>query len=487
MSYLPTIGLETHVQLRTVSKMFCSCSAHYADALANTHVCPVCMGAPGVLPVINAQAVRFTILSGLALNCTINTFSRFDRKNYPYPDLVKGYQISQYDNPLCIHGYLDITTDGEPHRVRIRRIHLEEDTAKLTHVTGELGEGESLIDINRSGVPLMEIVSEPDLRTPQEARQYLQALRLVLVTIGVASGNLEEGALRFDVNISLRAESESEFGAKVEIKNLNSFRSVQRALEYEIARQTQALEQGQHLVQETRGWLDDRGITVSQRTKEFAHDYRYFPEPDLPPLILSQAEIDALRASLPELPEARRQRLISTAGLSSGDASVIAADVSLARYYDELVHNGAPPKPAANWLLNDLLGLLNSRGESLETSRVTPARLTALIALVQNGTISTSIGRQVLAKMLDTDVSAGSIVAAEGLAQVSDTHALVSLIEETIDANAKALVDYLSGKEAAFNSFVGPVMKATRGKANPAIVRDLLRQALDRRRATVQS
>ncbi|MCL4545778.1 MAG: Asp-tRNA(Asn)/Glu-tRNA(Gln) amidotransferase subunit GatB [Chloroflexi bacterium] len=487
MSYLPTIGLETHVQLRTVSKMFCSCSAHYADALANTHVCPVCMGAPGVLPVINAQAVRFTILSGLALNCTINTFSRFDRKNYPYPDLVKGYQISQYDNPLCIHGYLDITADGESHRVRIRRVHLEEDTAKLTHVTGELGEGESLIDINRSGVPLMEIVSEPDLRTPQEARQYLQALRLVLVTIGVASGNLEEGALRFDVNISLRAESESEFGAKVEIKNLNSFRSVQRALEYEIARQTQALEQGQRLVQETRGWLDDRGITVSQRTKEFAHDYRYFPEPDLPPLILSQAEIDALRASLPELPEARRQRLISTAGISSGDASVIAADVSLARYYDELVHNGAPPKPAANWLLNDLLGLLNSRGESLETSRVTPARLTALIALVQNGTISTPIGRQVLAKMLDTDVSADSIVAAEGLAQVSDAHALISLIEETIDANAKALVDYLGGKEAAFNSFVGPVMKATRGKANPAIVQDLLRQALDRRRATVQS
>ncbi|MCL4541376.1 MAG: Asp-tRNA(Asn)/Glu-tRNA(Gln) amidotransferase subunit GatB [Chloroflexi bacterium] len=480
MIYIPTIGIETHVQLATQSKMFCGCAARYADAPPNTHVCPVCMGAPGALPVINAQAVDYTILTGLALNCTINRFSRFDRKNYPYPDLVKGYQISQYDHPLCTNGYLEFGDDGQ--RVHIRRIHLEEDTAKLTHVTDESGTGESLIDVNRSGVPLMEIVGEPDLHTPVDARRYLQALRLVLLTIGITSGNLEEGAIRFDINVSIHQKDSQELGAKVEIKNLNSFRAVQRALEFEIDRQIDALEHGRPLIQETRGWLEEKGITVSQRTKEYAHDYRYFPEPDLPPLILTDDKITHLRAQLPELPQVRKQRLVQVNGLSSNDAQTIAHDPSIASYFDHMLAEHAPQKLAANWLLNDLLGLLNGHPELLETCPVTPARLTTLIKLVQQGTISTTIGRQVLAKVLEQDADPDVIVIREGLAIVSDSRELERLITEAITANQKALADYLNGKEAAFNSFIGPVMKATKGKANPTTVRELLRQALDRYR-----
>ncbi len=483
MTYEPVIGLETHVQLNTDSKMFCGCAARYADAPPNTHVCPVCLGAPGVLPVINERALRYTILSGLALHCRIAEFSRFDRKNYPYPDLVKGYQISQYDLPLCLDGYVDVRLDQASCRVRIKRIHLEEDTAKLTHAVDELGRPESLVDVNRSGVPLMEIVSEPDLRSADEARQYLLLLRLVLTTIGVTTGNLEEGALRVDVNVSLRSQGSQEFGAKVEVKNLNSFRAVHRALEHEIARQTAMLERGGVIPQETRGWQDDRGVTVSQRTKEHAHDYRYFPEPDLPPLQFTPAQIEALRQSLPELPDARERRLIEQRGLSAYEAGVLVNEVPLAGYYDAVVAAGADPKRAANWLLNDLLGLLNARGERIEASRATPEQLAALIALVQNGTVSTPGGRQVLARMVETGGEPSAIVAAEGLGQVSDTSALEQQIAVAIDANPKSLVDYLSGKEAAFNSFIGPVMKATRGQANPALVRELLKAALERRRS----
>jgi aspartyl-tRNA(Asn)/glutamyl-tRNA(Gln) amidotransferase subunit B len=482
VSYEAVIGLETHVQLNTESKMFCGCSARYADAPPNTHVCPVCLGAPGVLPVINERAVRATILTGLAFHCTIAEDSHFDRKNYPYPDLVKGYQISQYDAPFCVDGYAELPADGDHHRIRIKRIHLEEDTAKLTHARDEYGAGVSLVDVNRAGVPLMEIVSEPDLRTPEEARQYLQLLRLVLTTIGVTTGNLEEGAFRVDVNISLRPAGSAEFGAKVEVKNLNSFRAVQRALEFEIARQAAALDAGETLPQETRGWVDDRGVTVSQRTKEFAHDYRYFPEPDLPPLHLQPATIEQLRSALPELPDVRQQRLIDRQGLTPYDAAVIVSDVALATYFDALVAAGADAKRGANWLLNDLLGLLNSRDERIESTRITPARLAALLALVDAGTVSVAGARQVLARMAEVDAPPAEIVAAEGLAQVSDTAELERQVEAAIDANPKPLADYLGGKEAAFNSFIGPVMKATRGKANPALVRELLRAALERRR-----
>lgn len=482
MNYEPVIGLETHVQLSTESKMFCGCSARYADAPPNTHVCPVCLGAPGALPVINERAVQFTILSGLALHCRIAEQSNFDRKNYPYPDLVKGYQISQYDAPLCEEGFADVATGGGARRIRIKRIHLEEDTAKLTHATDDFGEGISLVDVNRSGVPLMEIVSEPDLRTPEEARQYLQMLRQLLTTIGVTTGNLEEGAFRVDVNVSLRPSGSTEYGAKVEVKNLNSFRAVQRALEFEIARQAAALEAGQTLPQETRGWVDDKGITVSQRTKEFAHDYRYFPEPDLPPLVLSRDDIDELRAALPELPQAREQRLIEQHGLTAYEAGVIVSEVALADYFDALIGAGADPKRGANWLLNDLLGLLRTRNERLEDSLITPGRLAELVALVESGTLSTAGGRQVLASMADTPAPPAVIVATEGLAQVSDTAELEQQVEAAITANPKSLADYLGGKEAAFNAFIGPVMKATRGKANPALVRELLRAALERRR-----
>ena len=482
MSYEAVIGLETHVQLNTASKMFCGCSARYADAPPNTHVCPVCLGAPGVLPVINERAVRSTILTGLAFHCHIAEDSHFDRKNYPYPDLVKGYQISQYDAPLCVDGFAKLHTDGGDCRIRIKRIHLEEDTAKLTHARDEYGAGVSLVDVNRAGVPLMEIVSEPDLRTPEEARQYLQTLRLVLTTIDVTTGNLEEGAFRVDVNISLRLTGTTEYGAKVEVKNLNSFRAVQRALEFEIARQATALDAGETLPQETRGWVDDRGVTVSQRTKEFAHDYRYFPEPDLPPLHLEQAAIEQLRSTLPELPLARQQRLIDQYSLTPYDAAILVSDVALATYYDALVAAGADPKRGANWLLNDLLGLLKGRDEQLAATRITPARLAALVALVENGNVGVTGARQVLLRMADVDTPPAEIIAADGLAQVSDTAELERQVEAAIDANPKPLADYLGGIEAAFNSFIGPVMKATRGKANPTLVRELLRAALEQRR-----
>jgi aspartyl-tRNA(Asn)/glutamyl-tRNA(Gln) amidotransferase subunit B len=482
VTYEAVIGLETHVQLSTESKMFCGCSARYADAPPNSHVCPVCMGAPGVLPVINERAVQFTIMAGLAFHCRIAEDSHFDRKNYPYPDLVKGFQISQYDAPLCTDGYVVLPDEASAGRIRLKRIHLEEDTAKLTHARDEYGAGVSLVDVNRAGVPLMEIVSEPDLRTPEEARQYLQTLRLALTTIGVTSGNLEEGAFRVDVNVSLRPTGGADYGAKVEVKNLNSFRAVQRALEFEIDRQTAALEAGQTLPQETRGWLDDRGVTLSQRTKESAHDYRYFPEPDLPPLQLQPAAIEALRAALPELPQVRRQRLMRQYGLTAYDAGVLVSDVVLANYYDALIAAGSDPKRGANWLLNDLLGLLKSRDERLEASRITAPRLAALLTLVDNGAVSTAAARQVLTRLAEADATPAEIVAAEGLGQVDDTAELGQQVEAVIDANPKPLADYLGGKEAAFNSFIGPVMKATRGKANPALVRELLRAALERRR-----
>ena len=482
MSYEAVIGLETHVQLNTASKMFCGCSARYADAPPNSHVCPVCMGAPGVLPVINERAVQFTIMTGLAFHCRIAEESHFDRKNYPYPDLVKGYQISQYDAPLCTDGYAELSGEAGDRRIRIKRIHLEEDTAKLTHARDEYGAGVSLVDINRAGVPLMEIVSEPDLRTPEEARHYLQTLRLALTTIGVTTGNLEEGAFRVDVNVSLRPTGSADYGAKVEVKNLNSFRAVQRALEFEIERQSAALVAGQSLPQETRGWLDDRGVTVSQRTKESAHDYRYFPEPDLPPLQLEPAAIEALRAALPELPQVRQQRLTQQYGLTAYDAAVLVSDVALANYYDALIAAGADPKRGANWLLNDLLGLLKSRDESIAATRITATRLASLLTLVDNGAVSAAVARQVLGRLAESAASPAEIVAAEGLAQVNDTSELEQQIAAAIDANPKPLADYLGGKEAAFNSFIGPVMKATRGKANPAVVRELLRAALDRRR-----
>ncbi len=357
--YEVVIGLEVHSQLLTKSKMFCSCSTDYAYAAPNTHVCPICMGMPGVLPVMNQQAIAYTIMTALALNCEIPRYSKFDRKNYPYPDLMKGYQISQYDIPLSKNGYLTIDHNGQKKRIGITRVHLEEDTARLLH-----HDGYSLVDINRSGTPLMEIVSEPDLRTPEEARLYMQKLREILVYLGVSSGRMEEGSLRCDANISIRPRGQQELGVKTEIKNMNSFRSVERALTYEAQRQIELLETGQSIHQETRGWVETRGLTVPQRSKEYAHDYRYFPEPDLPPLLISRTWVEELRSQLPELPDARRARYVVDFGLSAKDANVLTEDKALGDYFEQVLAVSqtsdlkARAKAAANLVLNDVVRLL---------------------------------------------------------------------------------------------------------------------------------
>jgi aspartyl-tRNA(Asn)/glutamyl-tRNA(Gln) amidotransferase subunit B len=466
------IGLECHVQLATASKMFCGCPADYAGAPPNTHVCPICFGMPGVLPVINRRAVEATLMTGLALNADIPAATKFDRKNYPYPDLVKGYQISQYDLPLVKGGWLEVTADGASRRIGLERVHLEEDTGKLTHLPG----GGSLVDYNRSGVPLMEMVSRPDLRTPLEARAYLQKLRAILRTLGVSGADMEKGQLRCDVNVSLRPVGQSALGTKVEIKNLNSFRAVQRALEYEIGRQAELLERGEPVVQETRGWLEDRGVTVSQRTKEQAHDYRYFPEPDLPPLFVGRDWVERLRAQLPELPDARRERYQGEPfGLNAYDAEQLALEPATAAFFEATVAAGADPKKAANWIQNELARLRSEHGED---GRLGPAQLAELIGLVDSGAVNSSAAKQVLEAGFRTGTAPSTLVAELGLGQVSDTGALEAAVREVVAAQPGAVADYRSGKAGAINFLKGQVMKATKGKANPAVVEQLLREAL---------
>ena len=351
MKYETIIGLEVHAQLLTRSKMFCGCSADYASTSPNTHVCPVCMGMPGVLPVINRQAVEFTMMTALALNCPVAEFTKFDRKNYPYPDLMKGYQISQYDAPIGGKGWLNIEVGGQEKKIGITRVHLEEDTAKLLHRATPGGEDYSLVDINRAGTPLMEIVGEPDIRSPEEARQYLIKLRSILRYLGVSTGNMEEGSFRCDANISLRPVGSTEFGAKVEVKNMNSFKAVYLAMDYEVKRQTKAAEEGKKLVQETRGWVEDKGKTVSQRSKEYAHDYRYFPEPDLPPLAISREWVEEVRVKLPELPEAKRNRFMTEYGLPQYDADLLTASRAMADYFEAAISKDISPKEISNWML----------------------------------------------------------------------------------------------------------------------------------------
>ncbi|MHB1161632.1 MAG: Asp-tRNA(Asn)/Glu-tRNA(Gln) amidotransferase subunit GatB, partial [Chloroflexota bacterium] len=358
MEYEPVIGLEVHAQLLTESKMFCSCSADYAGAAPNTHVCPVCLGMPGVLPVMNRKAVEYTVMTALALSCQIPEFSKFDRKNYPYPDLVKGYQISQYDMPLSHDGSIQVETDGQVGRVGIIRVHLEEDTAKLLHVTDENGQSYSLVDVNRSGVPLMEIVSAPDIESPQQARAYLIKLRAILQALGVSTGNMEEGSFRCDANVSIRPKGRKEFGTKTEVKNMNSFRSVQRALEYEIKRQTAVLDRGGRIVQETRGWVEEKGITVSQRSKEYAHDYRYFPEPDLPPMELSREWVEGVRSRLPELPDARRDRFVAQYGLDRESARLLTESRATAEFFEKTAGLYPNPRAISNWMQGELFRLL---------------------------------------------------------------------------------------------------------------------------------
>ncbi|MCL4535760.1 MAG: Asp-tRNA(Asn)/Glu-tRNA(Gln) amidotransferase subunit GatB [Bacteroidetes bacterium] len=478
MDYEPVIGLEVHAQLLTSSKMFCTCSADYAGAPPNTHVCPVCLGMPGVLPVANRKAIEYTVMTALALNCQIPEFSKFDRKNYPYPDLVKGYQISQYDMPLSHDGWMTVELDGETTRIGIIRVHLEEDTSKLTHVTDESGGSYSLVDVNRSGVPLMEIVSAPDIHTPAEARAYLIKLRAILQALGVSTGNMEEGSFRCDANVSLRPAGSDKLGTKTEVKNMNSFRSVQRALEYEIKRQTAALEQGDRIVQETRGWVDDKGITVSQRSKEFAHDYRYFPEPDLPPLVLSREWVEGIRARLAELPDARRERFIEQFGLSRYDAIQLTASRPTAEFFEKAVSLYPQPKAVANWMQSELFRLLKDSEGDVSGTKVTPETLTELLELMDKGTINARTGKEVFEEMFSTGKGAAEIVKERGLIQISDTSHLEVVVDDVIKNSPQAVADYHAGKANAMGFLVGQVMKLTRGQANPGIVNQILRDKL---------
>ena len=478
MEYEPVIGLEVHAQLLTQSKMFCGCSADYAGAPPNTHVCPVCLGLPGSLPVINRLAVEYTILTALAFHCEIPEFAKFDRKNYHYPDLMKGYQISQYDFPLSRNGYILIDDAGEMKRLRVRRVHLEEDTAKLFHI-----DGASLIDVNRGGVPLMEIVSEPDMHSVEEARLYSLKLRQILRYLGVSSGDMEKGAMRFEANISLRPKgSQGLSPTRVEIKNLNSLRAMMRGTEYEIARQTKIRQAGGTVEQETMGWDEERGVTVTQRSKEEAHDYRYFPEPDLPSLAVSRAWVDEIRARRPELPDERRERLMREHGLSAYDAGVVTAEKEIADYFDRAVAagiaRGVDAKAIANWVTGELFRLMKETGAAIGAVQIAPVQIPDLIALVNAGTISNTIAKTVFGEMYATGRDARAIVQEKGLAQNSDRGALDGIVDQVIVANPKPVAEYLAGKENIAKFLVGQVMKATKGQGNPALVNELVMEKL---------
>jgi aspartyl-tRNA(Asn)/glutamyl-tRNA(Gln) amidotransferase subunit B len=481
MEYETIIGLEVHSQLLTKSKMYCGCSADYANTPPNTHVCPVCLGMPGVLPVINKQAVEYTMMTALALNCPISESTRFDRKNYPYPDLMKGYQISQSYAPISKKGYINIDVDGTSKRIGINHIHLEEDVAKLLHRAGPGGEDYSLVDVNRSGVPLMEIVSEPDLRSPEEARQYLVKLRSILQYLGVSNGNMEEGSFRCDANISIRPIGKTELGSKVEVKNLNSFKAVFMAMEYEAKRQRKAAEEGKKLVQETRGWLDAEGKTVSQRSKEYAHDYRYFPEPDLPPIAIGQDWVEAVRKKLPELPEARRGRFITQYDLPVYDANLLTSSKAMADYFEEGVKasKDVPPKEVSNWLSGEVSRIINAENIDIEgfKKKISPEMLSALI-LSSHSQINAATAKSVLEEMFKSGQSAAEIIQKRGLSQISDTGELEKIVAEVIKSNVQPVADFKAGKEMALKFLVGQVMKASKGRANPQVVNEVLKRKL---------
>lgn len=488
MEYETIIGLEVHVQLLTKSKMFCSCSSDYASTPPNTHVCPICLGMPGVLPTINRKAIEYTVMTALALNCKIAEYAKFDRKNYPYPDLMKGYQISQYDAPVGENGWLIIDLNGKAKKIGITRVHLEEDVAKLTHVTTATGERYSLMDVNRAGVPLMEIVGEPDLSMPEEARLYLIKLRTILQYLGVSTGNMEEGSFRCDANISIRPVGSTKYLSKVEVKNMNSFKAVYRALEYEANRQRHVVEKGEKLVQETRGWIEERGVTVSQRSKEYAHDYRYFPEPDLPPLVFAKSWVEEISVRLPELPDAMRERFISRYGLPQYDADLLLDSRALASYFESCVSIIAErpdesdlqkkSKMVSNWLLGDYSRMLNATNTRIENAKATPKHLAEMIDLIGEGIISGPVAKAIFEEMFRTGKPARSIVAEKGLNQISDSDEIENAIEQIIAKNAQAVADFKSGKQQSFGFLVGQVMKATKGRANPGLANKILLEKL---------
>jgi len=472
--YETVIGLEVHAHLRTQSKIFCGCSTRFGDA-PNANVCPVCSGMPGVLPVLNAKVVEFAVKAGLATGCRINPVSVFARKNYFYPDLPKGYQISQYEQPVCEHGHVDITVDGRDKRIGITRIHMEEDAGKNIHSAAE---NLSFVDLNRSSVPLIEIVSEPDMRSPEEAVAYLKALRSILVYLDVCDGNMEEGSFRCDANVSLRPVGQTAFGTRAELKNLNSFRHVQKALEYEVERQGDLLDDGLPVIQETRLFDAAKNSTASMRGKEEAHDYRYFPDPDLVPLTLAAADVDRWRSELPELPAARRTRFVTDFGLSDYDADVLTAERDLADYFEQTVAAGADPKKAANWMQSELLRECNLSGQSPLACLLPPSGLAGLIDLIDKGVISGKIAKQIFPDLYANGADPAEYVHQKGLAQISDTTALEESVDAVLAANPAEVEAYRGGKTKLMGFFVGQIMKATKGQANPALVNELLRKKL---------
>jgi aspartyl-tRNA(Asn)/glutamyl-tRNA(Gln) amidotransferase subunit B len=473
--YETIIGLEVHAQLLTRTKMYCGCATDYQNAAPNTHVCPVCLGLPGALPVANREAIQCVMKTALALHCELPEHTRFDRKNYFYPDLMKGYQISQYDAPIGKGGWLDIEVNGQAKRVGVTRVHLEEDVAKSLHMGDH-----SLIDVNRSGVPLMETVSEPDMRSPEEAREYLVRLRALLRYLGVSTGNMEEGSFRCDANISLRPVGTSAFGAKIEVKNMNSFRGVYRALKYEQERQAEVLAEGGTLRQETRGWIDAEGVTVLQRTKEFAEDYRYFPEPDIPPLVLTRDWVEEITALMPEHPDKRRARLVTESGVAVTDAVTLTASRPLADFFDACVaiSGEAKGRTIANWLLGDVSRLMNADGVEICDCPLTPTGVAALVDMIDRNALGGPAAKTVVEQMYRTGKSPEAVVQELNLGQIRGDDELRAAVQQVIAENPKAAADFRAGREQAMTFLTGQMMRLTRGRADPATARRLLTEEL---------
>jgi aspartyl-tRNA(Asn)/glutamyl-tRNA(Gln) amidotransferase subunit B len=474
MELEPVIGLEVHAQLKTKTKIFCSCSTSFG-APPNTHTCPVCLGMPGVLPVLNKKVLDYTLRMALATNCEIARESRFARKNYFYPDLPKGYQISQYELPIAKHGFIDIEVNGGLQRIGITRIHMEEDAGKLGH---DPDRPVSMVDFNRTGVPLIEIVSEPDIRSAEEAGAYLRQLRSVVRYLGICDGNLEEGSFRCDANVSIRPKGEEKLGTRTELKNLNSFKHVEKALLYEINRQRETLLDGGQIVQETRLWDPHKNKTTSMRGKEEAHDYRYFPDPDLLPLVIDDDWIKRIKGSLPELPEEKKNRFKDEYGLPSYDAELLTSDKELADFFENCVRIFPHPKPVSNWVMGSLLGLLNTRDKTIAESPVSPENLARLMALIEEGVISSKIAKTVFDEMARTGKPAEKIVEEKGLVQITDTEAIENVVSKVISANPKEVDAYKNGKTKLLGFFVGQVMRETKGKANPKLVNEILKSKL---------
>ncbi len=475
--YEPVIGLEVHVQLGTKTKIFCSCPIEFG-APPNTNVCPVCLGLPGALPVLSRQAVEMAISAALALHCEINPFSRFARKNYFYPDLPKGYQISQYDQPLAEHGYIDLVAHGAEKRIGVTRVHMEDDAGKSVHDGFKDSDRYTYVDLNRSGTPLIEIVSDPDMRSPDEAYAYVTELKQILQYIGVSDCDMEKGQLRCDANVSVRPRGTEKFGIKAEVKNLNSFRFLKMALEYEIERQVELIESGGKVVQETRLYNSETGQTVGMRSKEHAHDYRYFPEPDLVPLRVSKHWLHEVKTRLPELPADRRERFVNAYGLREYDAQVLTLTRETGDYFEQAVNVSGDGRATANWVVGDLMGLLNTAGKEITDSPVSAKNLGELVALIGKGELSGKLAKEILPKMFESGGSPSAIMEREGLKQISDTGALEKIVADVLAANPKQVEQYKSGKTAVLGFLVGQVMKASRGQANPAAVNDTLKMKL---------